>query len=249
MYSYIDKGAEIQGVPQEFNNVQVTWANDDFTLPPSVTYDSERGYKIKVDADTYDYADKNSLSSVFAVDQSILDMHTPEIEFDDTFKVVDYSNVKFRIIGYAEFDANIGDIDIDTSSAAISTDSNGFMHRTLGWKNTLQAPALRQLVAGLFYQDYLADEAGRNNDDNAESVGDIRAFPDENYPFLYMVYPWHKNGSLNNDMVRASDKGTRSALLKRKIISNLKYSSDVTWFGDTARRNLSITKPQLFSSD
>lgn len=249
LYSYIDKGAEIQGVPQEFNDVQVTWTDDDFTLSSSVVYDSERGYKIKVDANTYDYADKNSLSSVFAVDQSILDLHTPEIEFDDTFKVVDYSDVKFRVIGYAEFDANIGDIDIDTSSATISTDSNGFMHRTLGWKNTYQTPALRQLVAGLFYQDYLADEAGRNNDDNAESVGDIRAFPDENYPFLYMVYPWHKNGSLNNDMVRASDKGTRSALLKRKIISNLKYSRDIVWFDNAARRNLTISKPQLFSSD
>ena len=39
-----------------------------------------------------------------------------------------------------------------------------------------------------------------------------------------MVYPWNKSGSLNNDIVRPNGGGTRSAVLKRKKISNLKFS-------------------------
>jgi len=45
-----------------------------------------------------------------------------------------------------------------------------------------------------------------------------------------MIYPWQCSGSLNNDVNRPANSGTRSAVLKRKVISNLKYASDIRWF-------------------
>jgi hypothetical protein len=42
-----------------------------------------------------------------------------------------------------------------------------------------------------------------------------------------MVYPWHKNGSLNNDINRSVSTGLRSANLSKKVISNLRWSNTI----------------------
>jgi hypothetical protein len=39
----------------------------------------------------------------------------------------------------------------------------------------------------------------------------------------WMVYPWHRSGSLNNDASRPTDKGTRTSVLSKKTIANLKF--------------------------
>ena len=39
------------------------------------------------------------------------------------------------------------------------------------------------------------------------------------YTTAFMTYPWHRNGSLNNQNAKDSDN-YRSAMLKRKIMSN-----------------------------
>ena len=69
------------------------------------------------------------------------------------------------------------------------------------------------LVSGLFYKDYLV------NDYNPYKPNGDRSFQ-----YNFMIYPWQSSGSLNNDIVRPSDKGARSAVLKRKVISNIKYA-------------------------
>ena len=68
----------------------------------------------------------------------------------------------------------------------------------------------------MFYNDWIVDYTGeifRDYDKQTHQIG-------------YLIHPWQSSGSLNNDINRPSDKGTRSAVLKRKVISNLKYSFD-----------------------
>ena len=68
----------------------------------------------------------------------------------------------------------------------------------------------------MFYNDWIVDYTGeifRDYDRQTHQIG-------------YLIHPWQSSGSLNNDINRPSDKGTRSAVLKRKVISNLKYSAD-----------------------
>lgn len=55
-------------------------------------------------------------SQHYYVDSSIVTMHSPEIEFDDSLKVVDLDKYKFRIIGYVPLTGFQGDVDIITSS-------------------------------------------------------------------------------------------------------------------------------------
>lgn len=175
----------------------------------------------------------DSYSDVFFVDQSVVTMHSPEIEFDSSIYTIDNTSVKMRVIGLINFTASSGDIDIQTSSPTIHHESTGFYYKTASVINKDSAElsseellkgqlSMRYLSSGLFYKDYLVDDS--KNADRYE------AYPKEEYEYSFMVYPWHRSGSLNNDIVRPSDKGTRSAVLKKKVISNLKYSDYNTWF-------------------
>ena len=64
-----------------------------------------------------------------------------------------------------------------------------------------------------------------------------------------MVYPWHRNGSLNTDYSTAADP-VRSAMLDKKKLSNLRYSYNSYYYslleiweaeelGDTVKTGIS----------
>ena len=189
-------------------------------------------------------------SDIFFVDQSVVTMHSPDIEFDTSFNYLGSEDLKLRIVGLVNFTSSIGDIDIQTSTPTISVnDSTGFIHKTLGTLNR-SASAGRSLVSGLFYKDYLVDE-----DKNGEKY---EPYQEQDYEFSFLVYPWHRAGSLNNDSIRPEGSGTRSALLKQKKISNLKFSEYNTWLEPSnywrayEKNNVfktGITQVQLFNSN
>lgn len=194
--------------------------------------------------------DNEKYSDIFFVDQSVITMHSPDIEFDNSFHFLESENLKLRIVGLINFTSSIGDIDIQTSSPTINvSDSTGFLHKTLGVKNK-SINAGRSLVSGLFYKDYLVDEDGDGEK--------YEAFTGQDYEFSFLIYPWHRSGSLNNDTIRPEGRGTRSAVLKQKKISNLKFSDYNTWL-DASRYwkayekgnplKPGITQVQLFNSD
>lgn len=182
----------------------------------------------------------DSYDNTFFIDQSVLTMHSPEIEFDPSIATVDNSNVKMRIVGLINFTASVGDIDIQTSTPPIHYESSGFIHNTTSVVNA-STDAARGLVAGLFYKDYFVDDA--------KNASRYEPYPKQTYEHSYMVYPWHRSGSLNNDAVRPSDKGTRSAVLKKKVISNMKFSKYNTWLSSSWAPTNGITAVQLFNSN
>lgn len=185
-------------------------------------------------------SNNDAYSDTFFVDQSVLTMHSPEVEFDSALHTIDNSNLKMRIVGLINFTASTGDIDIQTSSPTIHSASTGFYYNTTSVVNR-NSNALRYLASGLFYKDYLVDDS--KNADRYE------AWPKESYEYSYMIYPWHRSGSLNNDAVRPSNKGTRSAVLKKKVISNLKYSDFNTWLSTAWESADGITPVKVFNSN
>lgn len=190
----------------------------------------------------------NDYSDIFYIDQSVLTFHSPEVEFDTAMASMNGMQLKFRLVGLINFTASIGDIDIQTSTPTAKTDSTGFVHKTLG-SVSADPDAARSLVAGLFYKDYQIDD-----DEKGKSV---KVNDHQKYEYSFMVYPWHRNGSLNNDFNRP-DKigGTRTAMLDKKRISNLKFSLDNTWLTETWKADRDgdslhngITPIQLFDSN
>lgn len=144
----------------------------------------------------------------FFVDQSILTFHSPDIEFDDVLSNIDMTNVKLRIVGAINYTANASDIDIQTSTPQIDTDRPGFYKEPIGTEN-IHMCGVKSLIAGMHYID------------TAYKVVDVMPMQ----IFGFMVYPWHRNGSLNNQpTLDSEDSGTRTAMLSSNKRSNLKFA-------------------------
>ena len=174
----------------------------------------------------------------FVVDENVVTFHSPDLEFNPSLSSVDFSGTKLSIVGIAKLGAICGDIDIQTSSPGISkTGYYGGVSPHIGYVTGSKLPFNGGLVAGLFYHDNQV----KKNSSGEYSSGDSNTY--------WMVYPWHRSGSLNNDENRGSgdNAGTRTAVLQRKKLSNLKFFDDNTGLG-TSPLTYDISTPQLFSN-
>lgn len=194
---------------------------------------------------------KEKYGSYFFVDQSIFTFHSPDVEFDDNVKNIDFSDAKFRIVGKVPITSTMGDIEILTENSpnikhnsaelgygkyveSVTSENNFEKYSTesiFGWKG---------ILSGIYWIDYLKDPehgSGKNN-----MAG-------------FMVYPWHRNGSLNNTR-NAPEGGNKTALLKSKVVSNLRYSlkthyfdtKDI-WYAEDSENNTGISDAKLFDSN
>lgn len=238
LYGDTDRGAEIQGIPSELSNYNTIYG----TYSKDTKYVGSIGDSVDVrvgqnteDKTNYIKVSKEQMNNIFAVDRSILTMHSPDVEFEDGFDTLDLNGLKVQLVGRAGFSSCMGDIDIQTSSPTIAPNGAGFIHKSF---ISSGSNASRGMVAGLFYSDYTVDDI-----DGGQGY---QAYDRQHYDFLFMVYPWQKSGSINNDIVRPNNAGARSAVLSKKKISNLRFSSTIKWITPTS---LSVSSVQLFNSD
>lgn len=157
-------------------------------------------------------SDLNSWSAnhaeYFFIDQSILTLHSPDIQFDEGVQNLDSSGLKLRIVGIVPMTGNASDIDIQVSTPANDTTKMGFYKESIGSENN-SYHGLKNLISGAYWFDKMTD---------MRSIDD-----DHGYTEAFMVYAWHRNGSLNNQ--GPVTEGTRTAMLNKKKISNMKFSS------------------------
>lgn len=190
-------------------------------------------------------ASSGSDDKEFFVDQAIVTMHSPDIEFDTSFNSLDSTDYKLQIVGAIQFVASIGDIDIQTSTPA-NNGAIGFSRPSGATFGVLSQSnqAARSLLAGAFWQDKVLEI-------DEKDEGKYKPKKDGNTDILkyYMVYPWNRSGSLNNDNVRPANKGTRTAVLQKKKISNLKFSDANYYFNENNIKDYDISPIQLFDSD
>lgn len=148
----------------------------------------------------------------FFIDQSILTFHSPDIEFDESVRALNNKNLKLRIVGQVPITSTTSDIDIMTKTPVKNNKATGFYKESMGTQN-VSRHGWKGMVNGFFWHDSLCLEGG-------DSTSDIYGF---------MVYPWQRNGSLNNDVI-PSDGDTRSAMLDKKKMSNLRYSLNSLYY-------------------
>ena len=186
--------------------------------------------------------DRATNNNAFFVDQSIITMHSPDIEFDDSTKqALEGGDFELNIVGLTEFKSNAGDISIQTSSAVPAPNDNGFFHKsflTTNYEN-------KGMVAGMFYKSHLIDDK-----DNGKTLYAYNA-KEKNWELNWLVYPWQRSGSLNNDIVRPESGGARTSVLKRKVISNIRFSPDVKWLSKpwSSEDENGITPVSIFNSN
>lgn len=174
----------------------------------------------------------------FMVDENVVTFHSPDVEFNPSISSVDFSGTKLRIAGIAKLGATYGDIDIQTSSPGINkTGYYGSVSPTIGYVTGSKLPFNGGLVAGLFYHDNQVKKDGSGE----YSSGDTDCY--------WLVYPWHRSGSLNNDERRGDDKsGSRTAVLQKKKMSNLKFFDENSDLLGSSPIYYNISTPQLFSA-
>lgn len=180
-----------------------------------------------------------SHAEYFFVDQNILTLHSPDIEFDEGVQNLDSSGLKLRIVGVVPITANASEIDIQTSTPANDTSKMGFYKETIGSENN-SYHGLKNLISGAFWFDKMT---------NMKNVDD-----DHGYTESFFVYAWHRNGSLNNQ--GPVTEGSRTAMLDKKKISNLKFSSFSKYFNepwlaykDNDATHTGITGVSIFNSN
>lgn len=146
----------------------------------------------------------------FYVDQSIVTLHSPDIEFDDNVQNLDTTGLELRIVGAVPLTSFYGNIDIQTSTPQLLYKKSNYA--TPGFHHYLVSKQIQDenivgngLISGIFWLDAIYGSVHGN---------DLLTG--------YAIYPWHRNGSLNNQ--RAAEDNNRSAMLQYKKLSNLKVS-------------------------
>lgn len=187
--------------------------------PPSGPYVDDTA----TDSDVASWVSNNAEN--YYIDQSILTFHSPDIEFDNEVRSIDTSGLKLRIVGMVPLTAFASDIDIQTSTPVNNFyDSSelpaGFYKEPVGVENDFSYKGLynhlgdshfgwRGLISGAFWFDELTAYKKDTGNTNHYTTG-------------FVVYPWHRNGSLNN--TKFATDGYRSAMLDKKKMSNMRYS-------------------------
>lgn len=161
----------------------------------------------------------------FFVDQSIITLHSPDIEFDTQVRSLDTSNLKLRIVGYVPLTASASDISIKSSTpvsnfvdtaATSSTDIKYSDNAPLGeYKEPITTLNLskfgwRSIISGGFWFDEIAGRKEGKDNKNEYSTG-------------FVIYPWHRTGSYSNAKVKDSTE-TRPAKTGNKKLSVLRFS-------------------------
>ena len=212
-----------------------------------VFYDTDADTKYYPYSTEFDSSIDISVSkdSLFRVNQKILTFHSPDIEFDDSVQNIDGETFTIKRVGKIEFDSNLGDISIQTSSPVITSKAQGFKHFTTAISTayvessfgTKLNDAGRSLVSSFCYEDDIVDDSNADGDFRDQNLNGLKNF---------FICPWQSSGSLNNDINRPANGGTRSSVLKRKVISNIKTSFNNAWEDPVA---LQKTQIGIFNSN
>lgn len=178
----------------------------------------------------------HSTYNIWYVDNSICTFHSPDIEFNDSmYDLINNSNnLQLRLCGLVSMDACLSNITFDLSSVQALPSAQGDMCTP----SSNSYNGARGIISGLYFKDALMDDykdycVNIARRDESDSTHGVRA---------WMVYLWHRNGSLNNDCKRDSrdELGVRTAELKTKCVSNLRISNN-TYFFNSGTRNNSYT--------
>lgn len=157
----------------------------------------------------------------FFVDQSIITLNSPDIEFDTNVQNYSMDGLKLRIIGAIPITANVSAHSIIRNSKMLERNHNGNPTKALYGmgelqlnvrNNNISVNAGKRLVSDYLWDDVHVIDDGNQKPDNIKSSSDA-------YDFL--VYPWQRTGSLNDD-TRSAD--VASSLLQTKQESNLLFS-------------------------
>ena len=170
------------------------------------------------------------LKGEFGVDKRVLNLYSPELDtnYNDTISFT--KGTKLRIIGYAPVKHSLSDINVQASNLEEPDYSKVLNAKAVEKASSTGFLSKNSLVSGPFWID---------------RIFDIKQYA----PFA--IYPWHRNGSLNN---RGKTDTERKSVLNKKMMSNLRVCLPTNYFdnfNDVEINNINyeISNVEVFNSD
>lgn len=173
----------------------------------------------------------------YLVDQSILTLNTPEVEFEEITRSIESENCDIEIVGGIIDFSYLSDIKVATSTPPT----------TIGGNYSIGFIRPKNSTYRLYNEPLYESPIFKGDDKLLENSAKTRWF----------IYPWQCGGSINNDINR--DNYNRTSVLKSKTISNLIFSernflltvpytfpnkiAKVSLFNDTDISLLKLDKP------
>lgn len=189
-------------------------------------------------AESIEIQGRFNTSNKFKVDNSFITLHSPDLELDDYLMNVELDKTLVKI-GNAKCTSTFSDISIQTESAPFNA-SGGPNYRVSAY-NSGQS---KGIGSGFFYKDALITDASEDKLETATYGSGIKYTSCD-----YLVYAWQGNGSLNNDFKRPESLGAQTAVLRKKIISNLRYTNTEFYAANSEKKYELGSMPELFSSN
>lgn len=180
-------------------------------------FGSSNGYILN---NTVDNTDRSRILSTyypedFGIDRSIMTLHSPDIQWDESIKQIDLNSYKVRLIGFVPVKKTLSDIYIESKGNAYGNQAYGFIKNIPNDSQTKTGSTTyisgKGLITYPFWVDDLAETKTWEEEGTLGGNNDLVAFP---------IYPWHRNGALNNQGTQ--DPAGIQTELQHKILSNLR---------------------------
>lgn len=183
--------------------------------------------------------DENDFKATYGIDERIVTMHSPELDqaFTDDLYNISLDGVKFRVVGFAPVKTTFSDININFTNPFEPKLSNTY-NNYIEYSSTTKNLSGYSLINFPFFIDAIAS-------------GDDETSPTKGWSASFPIYPWHRNGSLNNQG-KTDSSANRRSLLKDKVMSNLRICLPSEYLDSTSKEhyyNIPISNVELFSSD
>lgn len=205
----------------------------------------------------------NEDSDLYNLDGNIVTFHSPDIECVDPSQRVDLEGLSMRIVGFASANSQLG----SPTKTGVTRVTDHFLETENVGINTKvsQVIAMRRTSYSGFNADnfcyplYLDGVVDNNNGDSV-AAKDTVPFTDaavegdtENPVAAWIVYPWHRQGSLNNQSALSTKQlkegyTTRTAMLKRNITANAWFTSSY-YYDSPLTVSQGIYTPKIFNFD
>lgn len=202
------------------------------TIPVNRFYDKDLDRKTWRGVDLIKF---NTGNSAFYVDNSIVTFNSPEIEMNESMANVNLSGYDFRIVGMIPLTATISDISLEASGSIYnpSADSNislGLKKTVIRNKNIGHHGFKGMVTHSMLYSGHNnPDDTYTFNNNGSNLTEESNAIYHDRYVAAFPLHPWQSTGNIPGFLPYWADKNNYSKL-KRKILSNLRYSANTKFF-------------------
>ena len=166
-------------------------------------------------------------SDYYAIDTSVVTLNSPDIESrTDAF----IKNAKFSIVGVTNINKKVTNIICDLTK--IGFDSSSVFKKkneviTYDADNAFSYRKSFPLYTDITNPDW--------------SDGEYY----DTYKYNFVTYPWHRSGSLNNDIAGVN----RTAVVKHKVFAEYLYGTKITWLDSAITPEHGISQVTITSPD